>query len=547
MKPQKFLSAILILNFISLLNANSQCTGWANTASGTSSNTSWGITLDEQNNSYVAGFCIGPITFGNTVVNDTGLFVIKYDSLGAQQWVKSFPGDYSNIFSFLNYSHDGVFLIATFYSSVTFGATTLTTPGYSGIAVVKFNTDGEVQWAKTFSGTSTSYGYGIRNTASGKVLITGRYKGTLTMGSTTLTGPASGYCIYLSELDAANGNVLWAKSSTVQANYNGGRGYAIRTDGNHNILLSGYYENILQFGNQSLSNSGYASSFAPFVSKFDSSGNCQWIRGGTGPAIFDNAYGLATDSLNNVYFSCPLDTTLTFSGQSFNPVNGAFVIGKYDASGNSLWTKQWGSHITDSISLAVSLHINHNNTLTAYGWGENELIFNQDTLTSAGSADIFSADFDEDGNYLSSFITGNIHSETFYEVAYDNQDHAYVTGNFGDDTTTLGNFGLPGDAITDSLEHSNIFVWKNCTGVGTVIPQAPETSLTIYPNPSDGLFFIEGIDGAQYIIYDITGRIVKQGRVQAHQAIDLSNAAPGIYVMKFFNGGKTSLLKLIRE
>ncbi len=541
---------LLLFQFPIYFTAFAQCTGWAKTASGEKENSAWGITLDEQKNSYVAGFYNGPTTFGNLTVNDSGLFVIKNDSLGNQLWVKTFPGSFYEIFSFINYTAEGVYLATTFDSSATFGSTILTTSGNYGIAAVKLNTAGNVQWAETFSCTGYSYTYGIRNTASGKVLITGRYNGTLTMGSYTLPAPVSGYCIYLAELDETNGEVIWATSSKVQDDFNNGRGYAIRTDLLGNIILSGYYANILKFENVSLDNSDNPFSYAPFVAKFDSNGTCLWIQGGIGPVSFNNVYGLTTDSLNNVYFSCPLDSTLSFSGQIFDPENGNFVIGKYDESGDLIWAKQWGSHIKDSISLAIALHINQNSTLTAYGWGVNEMIFDQDTLKSAGSSDIFAADFDLNGNYLSSFITGNINTENFYDAAFDDQDHAYVAGYFFGDTTTLGNFGLHGDAVTDTLQHSNIFVWKNCEGIATFLQPVDEKQPTIFPNPSDGLFYISGINqptSATFLILDISGRMVMQGKIQDHKAIDLSGFPSGIYLLKISEENISFQFKFLRQ
>lgn len=81
---------IPLFQFPLCITAFAQCTGWANTASGEHDNSALGITLDEQNNSYVAGFYNGPTTFGNITANDSGLFVIKYDSVGNQLRVKHF-------------------------------------------------------------------------------------------------------------------------------------------------------------------------------------------------------------------------------------------------------------------------------------------------------------------------------------------------------------------------------------------------------------------------------------------------------------------------
>ncbi len=98
--------------------------------------------------------------------------------------------------------------------------------------------------------------YALWNNSSGKVLISGRYKGSLTMDGVTLEGPpVSGYCVYLTELDQQTGEVVWAKSSAIQPITSFERGYIIRTDAANDILLGGYYTYQITFDNQTLDNS----------------------------------------------------------------------------------------------------------------------------------------------------------------------------------------------------------------------------------------------------------------------------------------------------
>ncbi|HYV90553.1 MAG TPA: T9SS type A sorting domain-containing protein [Chitinophagales bacterium] len=542
----RLLLAFTVINFLFLNAARSQCAGFAHTG-GPNNDNAWGITLDDAANSYSAGYYYGPSLFGNYTANDTGLFLIKYDSIGTFQWVKTFEGTFGGVFSFLNYSHGAIFLNVTFSGTVTFDNYILTGNAIgNSIAIIKFDLDGNVQWARTFSCTNISYGYGIWNTAAGDPLITGRYRGTLTMGGTTLTGPSSGYGIYLAKLDADNGSVIWATSSAAQNTYLS-RGYVIRTDGSGNILLSGYYAYILSFGNQTLDNSAYTSSAPPFVAKFDSNGTALWIRGGTGDiAFFTNAYGLETDSLNNIYFSSPLSSSGNFSGTTVHPDDGTFIIGKYDASGNLLWLKQFGTHDSLITCLSFSLHINNNQTLTAYGWGLDKLYFGTDTLTCAGGEDLFSVDLDQDGSYLSSFLTGGIYNEGSYDAAYDHQDHAYVAGAFYGDSTTLGDFKLTGDSGT----YGNYFVWKNCAApIGNGVSPVSAINVSVSPNPSHGLFFVKGISDPNTMIevYDLEGRNIWNGKANAEAFIDLGAAPGGVYAVKIISGNAITLKKIVIE
>ena len=101
-----------------------------------------------------------------------------------------------------------------FYSStITFGLTTLTNSGvYSDIFVVKYDSSGNVVWAKNTGGTNEDKGYGIAVDAIGNSYVTGWFSSsTITFGSTTLTNSGSDD-IFVVKYDSS-GNVMRAKSA----------------------------------------------------------------------------------------------------------------------------------------------------------------------------------------------------------------------------------------------------------------------------------------------------------------------------------------------
>lgn len=67
---------------------------------------------------------------------------------------------------------------------------------------------------------------------------------------------------------------------------------------------------------------------------------------------------------------------------------------------------------------------------------------------------------------------------------------------------------------------------------------------TVYPNPSNGIFTLEGItQGSTVQLYDITGKLVETciNRESTHMRFDLSNCADGMYLLRIFSKEGTLL------
>ena len=73
--------------------------------------------------------------------------------------------------------------------------------------------------------------------------------------------------------------------------------------------------------------------------------------------------------------------------------------------------------------------------------------------------------------------------------------------------------------------------------------------MSIYPNPTTGLFTIDNTQGYNVQIFDINGRIIKQfsdiDRSQLN--VDFSNQPKGIYIVKLFNNSTVKTAKIIVE
>jgi len=88
--------------------------------------------------------------------------------------------------------------------------------------------------------------------------------------------------------------------------------------------------------------------------------------------------------------------------------------------------------------------------------------------------------------------------------------------------------------------------------LGTSINAIPNTNLTIFPNPSTGIFTID-LDGLQTTItemkvYDIAGRcILNQPFANLQNMIDLNNSPTGIYYLHLKTVNGIIVEKLMRK
>ncbi len=87
---------------------------------------------------------------------------------------------------------------------------------------------------------------------------------------------------------------------------------------------------------------------------------------------------------------------------------------------------------------------------------------------------------------------------------------------------------------------------STCTGVNQLASIGAE--LSVYPNPSNGIFTIQVSSTYKVSIYDALGKVVySEQLVEGRHLINLSNYANGLYVMKAEGNNQTNIFRLIKE
>jgi Secretion system C-terminal sorting domain/Kelch motif len=108
-----------------------------------------------------------------------------------------------------------------------------------------------------------------------------------------------------------------------------------------------------------------------------------------------------------------------------------------------------------------------------------------------------------------------------------------------------GRTGMNNPLITNAVD---IFTDLS-VGTGNVFA---DDILSISPNPSDGQFWIEGLDllpanATSIAVHALDGRFLFQRQGTALSSIDLSQALPGIYLLKVQSGTQSWNYKLVRK
>ena len=114
----------------------------------------------------------GFIVAGNTSTFGAGnkdIWILKLDTNGDIQWQKTYGGDsyeYIDGANPIQQTTDGGFIVAG--NTITFGA------GNEDIWILKLDTNGDIQWQKTYGGEYSDVGSSIQQTTDGGFIVTGK-------------------------------------------------------------------------------------------------------------------------------------------------------------------------------------------------------------------------------------------------------------------------------------------------------------------------------------------------------------------------------------
>jgi hypothetical protein len=360
---------------------------------------SLGVSADALGNVFTSGWTNRAIggTYGGS---GSDAYVSKYDAAGNRIWtnqIGTFTSEVSR-----GVSADGlgnVHVVGEVFDGAIFSK-------LYDVFLRKYNSAGDLVWARQFGSSVDDEGHAVSSDGSGNVYVSGVTAGSL--GGTN----AGNWDAYVSKIDIA-GNVVWSRQiGTNMAESAEG----VSADHLGNVYVSGYTEGTLVGASFGLTDA--------FLRKYDGSGNVLWTRQ-FGSSNHDVGQGVSADRLGNV-FVCG-STQGNLAGSNAGSSDG--FVRKYDASGNHLWTRQFG---TSELDMSLGVSADHSGNVYVTGRTAGSL-----GGAHAGLHDVFVSKYDGSGNLIWIEQFGTDSHDNGFSVSTDGMRNIYVAGD------TRGNLGVP--------------------------------------------------------------------------------------------------------
>ena len=156
---------------------------------------------------------VGDYTLTNSSSTSYDGMIIKYGREGEVEWARSVGGSSNDRIESVAITRDGGVIAGGYFqsSSIQVGEYTLTRSGFSDGMIIKYSSTGEVEWAISVGGSSYDYIYSVASTRDGGVIAGGYFlSSSIQVGDYTLTNSGSydGMIIKYS----SEGEVEWARS-----------------------------------------------------------------------------------------------------------------------------------------------------------------------------------------------------------------------------------------------------------------------------------------------------------------------------------------------
>ncbi|MFI5222591.1 MAG: T9SS type A sorting domain-containing protein, partial [Bacteroidia bacterium] len=404
------------------------------------------------------------------------IFIAKYSSNGNLVWAKREGGKNNDIIYNSAINASGNFVITGGFAGSTtkIGTQVLTTSAQGGsILTVKYDTAGNVIWAKAEGSKSTQYGTCVTEDNSGNVYVAGKFYGYINLGTIILADTAPRKSVFLIKYNSS-GNAVWAKSlgGNNLSNY-GDLPQTMAVAKNGSIYLTGNIaSDTVRFDSIIFTKTGASNIFNV---EFDSSGKVIWADCSTNNGVINSAISSffnLTDAFGNNYFigqfSSPTisfgNITLSKNDTLANSIDG--IIGKYDMNGKIIWVKKLAN--TTGVT-GYSVASDSNGYIYVAGtFPSSTTFFGSNSLTGGGS---FIAKYDTSGNVIwAKGINGNI---TTYYISTDHFNNLIISGLFVPPVT----FGTI--TLSDPGNASGIFIAK-MSQCNTAIPTITASGKTSF-------------------------------------------------------------------
>jgi hypothetical protein len=529
---------------------------WARATGGTRQDQAYAVSVDNIGNVYTTGFfnsdsiVVDGTSYYNSSTYGSTFFIAKYDSIGNALWVRTTTGQSQVDGHEIGTDNAGnVYVCGGFLQSPNFNGISLTgSLVWYEIFLVKYNSNGTVQWAIPIGGTADDYIMDMQVDGAGNSYLVGTTTSSVVnFGSSSyqLSQIGTHENMFIAKIDPS-GVLIWAHA------IEDAKVKSVDVDVSGNVYCVGDFSaNTLNFSGTVINNvnSSTTNITNAFIAKYNSNGSLLWAKAAgnkNGSYSYTSTFDICADDNGNSYIcggtSGP--DAFYFDNIVLNPIYGDYYdgfIAKYDQNGNAVWAVSEGGSSTDRIR-AIDMDGTGNIYTVVEGYGEfanssiniglgiikrsssNQLIYAKPIsypVSTTNLGDLWIHDFKVD-NIGSAYLTGS-HSDTFYF-----------------DVDTINVFGGVGDIYVARLGHE--------TSGLNVLKDGLMDDLCIYPNPTTGRIMVTGASAeATICITDMLGREVYVGQLNSSE-VNLDYLLPGSYVLQMTdNTGNRIVRNIVKQ
>ncbi len=495
-----------------------------------------GMVTDNSGNIYTYNYTSGTIDYFGETVNE-GIFICKQKGQGEVVWIRQFPdiqviGGYGNYIA-IDPENENIYITGEFHDELIIpGGTTLTPSDEGSIFIIKYDINGAYKWSlqEDFIGEDLYLAADYAN----NIVLSGTFNETISISDTELVSAGSADC-FISKYDS-DAHLVWTKRAGGESvEYLG----LVSVDGNNNVYLTGEFasENVTVDNTEHLMMAGDGNII---FAKLNSSGEVLWIKSfaASNHEWYDDVSwptGIKTDIDGNSYIKGNFSYIAYFDDILLeNPLSyyNKFIA-KIDSDGNALWAKQ----ITKLSGSRHSYDYNQfdidNEGNVYFGVQANDILFFGDDFQYNPSSknDLFVAKYSTNGNLdWVKTMQGNVYSYSYIKsVAVYNTTNVFIGGYF---TNYLL---IDNEVLTSTNRHGFIAMFgEDIDGVNEIYNSV---GVEIYPNPTKdkiAISTISSLKNARFIIYSVSGKLIKTAIINNQSEIDVSNLQKGAYFIKIY-------------
>ena len=351
------------------------------------------------------------------------IWLLKLDTNGNLQWNKTYGGPGTDYVNYVIQTSDGGYL--------TSGPTNSFGNGGFDMMLLKTDSSGNMQWNKTFGTKQDEYSYGVTQTTDGGYIAIGGNSSTFFVNG---TGSVD---VFLVKTDAS-GNLQWTKPYVSADGMGIGFNVIQTSDTSYVFCSAGLYG---------------AGEHDYGLTKIDAQGNVQWFKtyGGNG-----------TDICRSIVATKDGGFALAGLTNSFGKGLHDIWLVKVDGNGNMVWNQTYGGTGDDNLFAYSGL------VQTSDG---GFAMSAATTSYGSGNRDFWLIKTDSYGNVQYSKTFGGMGAETPYSMVQAT-DGSFVIAGF---TNSFGNGGYDIYIVKSSFEGESGLAWTDST----------VNSVTVYRGAND--------------------------------------------------------------